>query len=132
VLALKNYFGIERAFPDLSRSDHAPFWQAGIPSIMWTDTSEFSNPHYHRPTDTPETLDYDFMADVARLVLARCPRRPVGRQTLHAVLGDHLHCNAEHLADQAVNFICIQKLPANHSFVGKRWGRPMPHWVWPR
>jgi hypothetical protein len=38
---------------------------------MRTDTSEFRNPHYHRPSDTPDTLDYDFMAAVAKLALAR-------------------------------------------------------------
>jgi len=71
VLALKTYFGVERFFGHLNRSDHAPFWQAGIPAIMWTDTSEFRNPHYHRASDTPETLDYAFMSDVTKLALAR-------------------------------------------------------------
>jgi len=71
VAALKIYFGLERAFTHLNRSDHAPFWRAGIPSIMWTDTSEFRNPHYHRASDTPETLDYRFLSDVAKLALAR-------------------------------------------------------------
>jgi Zn-dependent M28 family amino/carboxypeptidase len=71
VLALKAYLGIERFVVDLQRSDHAPFWHAGIPAIMWTDTSEFRNPHYHRASDTPDTLDYAFMADVTRLALAR-------------------------------------------------------------
>jgi Peptidase family M28 len=79
VIALQIYFGVERAFADLNRSDHAPFWRAGIPAIMWTDTSEFRNPHYHRESDTPDTLDYDFMAEVTRLALARAvsqaPRR---------------------------------------------------------
>jgi Zn-dependent M28 family amino/carboxypeptidase len=71
VAALNVYLGLERAFPHLNRSDHAPFWRAGIPSIMWTDTSEFRNPHYHLASDTPDTLDYDFMRAVARLALAR-------------------------------------------------------------
>jgi Zn-dependent M28 family amino/carboxypeptidase len=71
VLALKIYLGIEKAFGDLNRSDHAPFWQAGIPSVMWTDTSEFRNPHYHRTSDTPDTLDYEFMSQVTKLALAR-------------------------------------------------------------
>ncbi len=71
VIALQIYFGVERAFADLNRSDHAPFWRAGIPAVMWTDTSEFRNPHYHRESDTPDTLDYDFMAEVTRLALAR-------------------------------------------------------------
>lgn len=57
-------------FPDLLRSDHVPFWQADLPAVMWTDTSEFRNPHYHKPTDAPDTLDYGFMADIARLAVA--------------------------------------------------------------
>ena len=51
------------------RSDHAPFWREGIPALMWTDTAEFRNPHYHLPTDTPETLDYEFLAGVTRLLV---------------------------------------------------------------
>ena len=71
VAAMKVYLGLERAFEHLNRSDHAPFWRAGIPGLMWTDTSEFRNPHYHLESDTPDTLDYDFMAEVTRLALAR-------------------------------------------------------------
>jgi Zn-dependent M28 family amino/carboxypeptidase len=71
VLALKIYFGMEKLLGDLNRSDHTPFWEAGIPSIMWTDTSEFRNPHYHLDSDTPDTLDYEFMSQVAKLALAR-------------------------------------------------------------
>lgn len=43
--------------PDLMRSDHAPFMFAGVPSFMVTDTANFRNPNYHKPTDTLETLD---------------------------------------------------------------------------
>lgn len=43
--------------PDLMRSDHAPFVFAGIPAIMVTDTANFRNPNYHKPTDTVETID---------------------------------------------------------------------------
>ncbi len=75
VIALKIYLGIEKYFGHLNRSDHAPFWKAGIPSIMWTDTSEFRNPHYHRATDTADTLDYDFMSQVTKLALARAASR---------------------------------------------------------
>jgi Zn-dependent M28 family amino/carboxypeptidase len=75
VLALKIYMGIERFVGHLHRSDHAPFWQAGIPSIMWTDTAEFRNPHYHRASDTADTLDYDFISQVTKLALARAVSR---------------------------------------------------------
>jgi Zn-dependent M28 family amino/carboxypeptidase len=43
--------------PDLMRSDHAPFYAAGVPAVMLTDTANFRNPNYHRPTDTVETID---------------------------------------------------------------------------
>ncbi len=69
VIGLKVYLGMEDYFPHLKRSDHAPFWKAGIPALMWTDTSEFRNPNYHAVTDTPDTLDYDFMRKVAQLLL---------------------------------------------------------------
>jgi Zn-dependent M28 family amino/carboxypeptidase len=60
---------IRQVSPHLLRSDHAPFWEKNIPAVMWTDTSEFRNPHYHQPTDTPETLDYEFMAEVGKLLV---------------------------------------------------------------
>jgi Zn-dependent M28 family amino/carboxypeptidase len=70
VLSLKVYLGIEQLLPVLLRSDHAPFWKAGIPAVMWTDTSEFRNPHYHQTTDTPQTLDYDFLRAVTQVLIA--------------------------------------------------------------
>lgn len=47
-------------------SDHSPFWDAGYPALLITDTSFYRNPHYHGPTDTIETLDLDFMAKVTK------------------------------------------------------------------
>lgn len=52
--------------PDSRRSDHASFWDVGIPAVMLTDTANFRNPHYHRETDTVTTLDGEFLAAVAR------------------------------------------------------------------
>jgi len=54
--------------PDLRLSDHAPFWDRKLPALMWTDTAFFRNPHYHRETDIPETLDYDFMSAITDLL----------------------------------------------------------------
>lgn len=53
----------------LLRSDHVHFWRKQIPAFMWTDTAFFRNPHYHRPTDTPDTLDYAFLRSVTQLLL---------------------------------------------------------------
>ena len=69
VLGLKLFLGIEKLVPDLGRSDHLPFWQKGIPALMWTDTADFRNPNYHRLTDTPETLNYTFLKKVTQLLL---------------------------------------------------------------
>jgi Zn-dependent M28 family amino/carboxypeptidase len=56
--------GVGEALPESRLSDHASFWDAGHPALMVTDTSFFRNPHYHRATDTPDTLDYAFLARV--------------------------------------------------------------------
>ena len=53
-----------RWLPDTRRSDHAPFWDAGYPAILVTDTSNLRNPHYHQPTDSLDTLDIQFMAGI--------------------------------------------------------------------
>jgi hypothetical protein len=45
-------------------SDHWAFWQCGYRAIMVTDTAPFRYAHYHRPTDTPDRLDYDGLAHV--------------------------------------------------------------------
>lgn len=50
--------------PDIRRSDHAMFWPLGIQAVMVTDTAGFRNPHYHRHSDLPETLDYAAMTRV--------------------------------------------------------------------
>ncbi|MDF1751305.1 MAG: M20/M25/M40 family metallo-hydrolase [Verrucomicrobiales bacterium] len=49
-----------------SRSDHYSYWEAEIPALMLTDTANFRNPHYHKPTDRPETLDFDRMKKVVQ------------------------------------------------------------------
>jgi Zn-dependent M28 family amino/carboxypeptidase len=54
--------------PDLMRSDHAPFMKAGIPAVMLTDTAEFRNPHYHKASDTVDTLDHERYTLVVRAV----------------------------------------------------------------
>jgi aminopeptidase YwaD len=56
--------------PDTRRSDHTSFWELGFPAVMLTDTATFRNPNYHRPTDTLETLNLDFLATVAYGVMA--------------------------------------------------------------
>lgn len=49
---------------NFSRSDHRRFWDKRLPAIQVTDTANFRNPHYHRSSDKPATLDYETLADV--------------------------------------------------------------------
>lgn len=45
-------------------SDHWSFNKCGFPAVMVTDTAFYRTPHYHLPSDLPETLDYKRMAKV--------------------------------------------------------------------
>lgn len=63
-------FGDGRMLAETRRSDHASFWDHDLPALMITDTSFYRNPHYHQASDTPETLDYTFLARVTQGVCA--------------------------------------------------------------
>ena len=54
---------LPEAIHEIRLSDHSSFWDQGYPAIMLTDTSFLRNSHYHQPSDTPETLDYERMAE---------------------------------------------------------------------
>ncbi len=45
-------------------SDHWSFAQAGYPAVMVTDTALFRYQHYHKPTDTPDKVDYKKLARI--------------------------------------------------------------------
>ena len=60
--------GQGESFAEVRLSDHSPFWDAGIPAVMVTDTAFFRNPNYHQPGDTLETLDLEFIRDNAQAV----------------------------------------------------------------
>ena len=65
--------------PETRLSDHASFWDAGLPALMVTDTAFFRNPNYHLPSDTIDTLDFTFMAELVKsleLALLELPPAP--------------------------------------------------------
>lgn len=62
--------GHGQILPATRRSDHAPFWDQGYRALMVTDTADFRNPHYHRPSDRLETLDLDFLTAVCAGLIA--------------------------------------------------------------
>ena len=50
--------------------DHVPFKESGIPTI--TVVSGGIHPHFHQPTDTPDTVSPEILSAAARYVLALC------------------------------------------------------------
>ncbi|HKI00626.1 MAG TPA: M28 family peptidase [Thermoanaerobaculia bacterium] len=58
------------SLPGVDLSDHRNYWAAGYEAVMITDTAFLRNPHYHRDSDRPETLDYRRMAGVVEGVNA--------------------------------------------------------------
>jgi Zn-dependent M28 family amino/carboxypeptidase len=71
-----------RILPETRLSDHASFWDAALPAVMVTDTAFFRNPNYHLASDTIDTLDFTFMAQLVKslefalLELAAAQRAP--------------------------------------------------------
>lgn len=56
--------------PLVRQSDHTPFWEAGYPAVMITDTAFLRNPHYHLPTDTLDTLNLPFLRQITAATAA--------------------------------------------------------------
>lgn len=56
--------------PDLRRSDHAVFWDNGIPALMLSDGANFRNKKYHTLNDSAHYLNYEFMANIVRATIA--------------------------------------------------------------
>lgn len=58
---------------NFDRSDHAPYWRRRTPAMLLTDTGPMRGPRYHRRSDTPETLDYPWMASIVTPLTATLP-----------------------------------------------------------
>ena len=59
--------GIAPSFiPGIDWSDHWSFAQHGFQAMMITDTAIFRYPHYHRPTDTPDKVNYERLARITK------------------------------------------------------------------
>lgn len=51
-------------------SDHVPFLNRGVPSLLTIENWQTKTPCYHKSCDTPDTLNYDYASDIAKLNLA--------------------------------------------------------------
>ena len=55
----------------LGRSDQEHFWDLNLPALALTDGSVYDNyPYYHRPSDTAEKLNIQYLQDVIQLTTA--------------------------------------------------------------
>jgi hypothetical protein len=52
--------------PGIDWSDHWAFGEFGFQALMITDTAVYRYPHYHRPTDTPDKVDFERLARVVK------------------------------------------------------------------
>lgn len=56
-------------FPGAWSSDHWSFWKEGFPGIMLTDTAPLRYPHYHRKSDLPDRVEFDWLEKVTRSII---------------------------------------------------------------
>ncbi|MBD3288871.1 M28 family peptidase [candidate division KSB1 bacterium] len=63
-------FITHRATPGANLSDHASFWKFGFRAIMITDTAFYRNPHYHKPDDTIDTINFKKFANLLNGIAA--------------------------------------------------------------
>jgi hypothetical protein len=52
--------------PVVDFSDHRNYWKFGYAAVMVTDTAFYRNPHYHKDTDTVNTLNFEKMREVVK------------------------------------------------------------------
>ena len=82
--------------PDLLRSDHSPFWQAGIPALMLTNSSEFRNPYYHTVNDTLGAINFTFMSRVVKAVIATAAELAEPQHSTEATATVQITTGSEH------------------------------------
>jgi hypothetical protein len=65
ILPVESVIAPVKLTPMIGLSDNSSYWAEGYEAAIVTDTSFFRNKNYHTKWDTPETLNYDIMAQVA-------------------------------------------------------------------
>jgi Zn-dependent M28 family amino/carboxypeptidase len=61
-------------FPGARDSDHWSFWKAGFPALLLTDTARLRYRHYHKASDTPDKLNYEWLETVTQGVISTIDR----------------------------------------------------------
>ena len=65
-----NYTNLEAILSKLENSDFIPFEAFGHTVIGIHDGGAKKNPHYHKSSDTPDTLNINYLTSITKMVLA--------------------------------------------------------------
>jgi hypothetical protein len=65
-----NYTNSEAILDKLGNSDFIPFEALGHTVIGIHDGGSENNPHYHKSSDTPDTLNIKYVTSITKIVLA--------------------------------------------------------------
>ncbi|MGZ5501484.1 MAG: M28 family metallopeptidase, partial [Nitrososphaeraceae archaeon] len=65
-----NYTNLEAILSKLENSDFIPFEAFGHTVIGIHDGGVTKNPHYHKSSDTPDTLNIKYLTSITKMVLA--------------------------------------------------------------
>jgi Zn-dependent M28 family amino/carboxypeptidase len=64
------YSSLNATLDVLGNADYLPFEALGYTIIGFHDDGVTKNPNYHKSSDTPDTLDYEYLSSVTKLILA--------------------------------------------------------------
>lgn len=67
ILLTAEMLGVDAEGSDLGRSDHIPFWEAGVPASLFIWWDESTADHLHRTNDTPAEIKPDQLEAAAYL-----------------------------------------------------------------
>lgn len=101
--------------PDLRRSDHAKFWDAGHKALMLTDGANFRNIHYHTPNDVIDVLDFDFMANNVKATVATAAHLAGIRHCTTALTAASITTAIQPTATQLTGSFTLHPNPASNS-----------------
>ena len=68
-----SYYSINRIGGFIDKggaSDNGSYWRHGMKAIMITDTGKYRYPYKHKATDTIDKLNFDFMHNVVKVMVA--------------------------------------------------------------
>lgn len=79
--------GPAEAAQQVTRGDHTPFWEAGLPAIMIGDSGPARNANYHSRSDVLTDINYTFLYKAVKSTLATLASLARLQHSTYAVAG---------------------------------------------